>query len=111
MNLTVIDHPLTRHYPTVLRNKDTNPQAFRAAARGLTYTLVIEATKRLPLRQFEIETPTETEKETPTAMRMPMLFPTPRKTHAVAPSCATVSTTTAMESFQRTKRTRISMGS
>ena len=59
MNLTVIDHPLTRHYLTVLRNADTKPQAFRAAARGLTYTLVLEATKRLPLRQFEIETPME----------------------------------------------------
>jgi len=60
MNLTVIDHPLTRHYLTVLRNKDTSPQAFRAAARGLTYTLVLEATKRLSLRKFEIETPMET---------------------------------------------------
>jgi len=59
MNLTVIDHPLARHYLTVLRNKDTDPQQFRAAAKGLTYTLVMEATKRLPLRQFEIETPME----------------------------------------------------
>lgn len=59
MNLTVIDHPLARHYLTVLRNKDTDPQQFRAAAKGLTYTLVMEATKRLPLRQFKIETPME----------------------------------------------------
>ena len=60
MNLTVIDHPLTRHYLTVLRDKETGSQQFRAAARGLTHTLVLEATKRLPLRQFEIETPLET---------------------------------------------------
>jgi uracil phosphoribosyltransferase len=59
MNLTVIDHPLTRHYLTVLRDRTTPPQAFRAAARGLTYTLVIEATKRLPLTAREIETPME----------------------------------------------------
>ncbi len=59
MNLTVIDHPLARHYLTVLRNKDTDPQQFRAAAKGLTYTLVMEATKRLTLHQFEIETPME----------------------------------------------------
>ncbi|GMR02952.1 MAG: uracil phosphoribosyltransferase [Acidimicrobiia bacterium] len=59
MNLTVIDHPLARHYLTVLRDKNTDPQQFRAAARGLTYPLVIEATKRLPLRRFEIETPME----------------------------------------------------
>ena len=59
MNLTVIDHPLARHYLTVLRDKRTGSQEFRAAARGLTYTLVLEATKRLPLQQFEIETPLE----------------------------------------------------
>jgi uracil phosphoribosyltransferase len=57
MNLTVIDHPLTRHYLTVLRDKSTDPQQFRAAARGLTYTLVFEATRRLPLIEFTVETP------------------------------------------------------
>lgn len=59
MNLTVIDHPLTRHYLTVLRDRDTDAQEFRAAARGLTYTLVLEATKRLPLTETTIETPLE----------------------------------------------------
>lgn len=60
MNLTVIDHPLTRHYLTVLRDRRTDPQQFRAAAKGLTYTLVFEATRRLPLEQFDIDTPMET---------------------------------------------------
>ncbi|GMQ94535.1 MAG: uracil phosphoribosyltransferase [Acidimicrobiia bacterium] len=60
MNLTVIDHPLTRHYLAVLRDRNTDPQQFRAAAKGLTYTLVFEATKRLPISQFEIDTPMET---------------------------------------------------
>ena len=60
MNLTVIDHPLARHYLTVLRDRTTEPQQFRAAAKGLTYTLVLEATKRLPLVEYEIETPLET---------------------------------------------------
>ena len=59
MNLTVIDHPLSRHYLTVLRDRTTSPQEFRAAAKGLTYTLVIEATKRLPLTETTIETPLE----------------------------------------------------
>lgn len=59
MNLTVIDHPLTRHYLTVLRDRTTSSQEFRAAARGLTYTLVIEATKRLPLQERRIESPLE----------------------------------------------------
>jgi uracil phosphoribosyltransferase len=62
MNLTVIDHPLTRHYLTVLRNVDTEPEEFRAAARRLTYTLVLEATERAPLGEYEIETPLEATK-------------------------------------------------
>ena len=59
MNLTVIDHPLARHYLTVIRDRTTEPQQFRAAAKGLTYSLVLEATKRLPLVEMDIETPLE----------------------------------------------------
>jgi len=59
MNLTVIDHPLARHYLTILRDRDTRPEAFRMAAKGLTYTLVLEATKRLPLTTKRIHTPLE----------------------------------------------------
>ncbi len=60
MNLTVIDHPLTRHYLTILRDENTGPEAFRSAARSLTYTLVLEATKRLRLEEVEVTTPMET---------------------------------------------------
>ncbi|MCU0282076.1 MAG: uracil phosphoribosyltransferase [Acidimicrobiia bacterium] len=67
MNLTVIDHPLTRHYLTLLRDRRTSSEEFRAAARRLTYTLIHEATARAPLTQIDIETPLE-----PTAgYRMP----------------------------------------
>ena len=59
MNFTVIDHPLTRHYLTVLRNRNTPPERFRTAARSLTYTLVLEATKRLPMDEFPVESPLE----------------------------------------------------
>lgn len=59
MNLTVIDHPLTRHYLSILREETTDPQAFRTAAKGLTYTLVWEATKRLPMEEFSVNTPLE----------------------------------------------------
>jgi uracil phosphoribosyltransferase len=59
MNLTVIDHPLTRHYLTILRDENTGPEAFRSAARSLTYTLVLEATKRLPLEDVKVTTPME----------------------------------------------------
>jgi len=43
-----------------LRDKNTDPQQFRAAAKGLTYTLVFEATRRVPLKQLTIDTPMET---------------------------------------------------
>jgi uracil phosphoribosyltransferase len=59
VNLTVIDHPLTRHYLTVLRDRSTEPEAFRAATRRLAYTLIMEATDRVPLAQTEIQTPLE----------------------------------------------------
>jgi uracil phosphoribosyltransferase len=59
MNLTVIDHPLTRHYLSVLRNETTQAEAFRAAARRLTYTLVLEATGRLPIEKTQVRTPME----------------------------------------------------
>ncbi|MBU1865187.1 MAG: uracil phosphoribosyltransferase [Actinobacteria bacterium] len=67
MNLTVIDHPLTSHYLTVLRDHRTQPEEFRSAARRLTYTLVMEATKQVPLVEFEVTTPLETT----TGYRMP----------------------------------------
>lgn len=60
MNFTIIDHPLTRHYLTVLRDHDTPPERFRTAARSLTYTLVLEATKRLPMDEFPVDSPLET---------------------------------------------------
>lgn len=60
MNLTVIDHPLCRHYLTVLRNGTTEPEEFRAATRRLAYALIMEATERLSMRQLEIQTPLET---------------------------------------------------
>jgi uracil phosphoribosyltransferase len=59
LNLTVIDHPLTRHYLTVLRDKRTSSEEFRAASRRLTYTLIHEATSRAPLIHTDIETPLE----------------------------------------------------
>lgn len=59
MNLTVIDHPLSRHYLTVLRDRTTGHEEFRAAARRLAYTLIMEATERTPLLEKDIETPLE----------------------------------------------------
>lgn len=60
MNFTVIDHPLARHYLTVLRDQRTTSEQFRAAARRLTYLLIHEATAEAPLLEVEITTPLET---------------------------------------------------
>ncbi len=59
MSLTVIDHPLSLHYLSVLRDERTGPEEFRAAARRLTYALVMKATERIPLREEPITTPLE----------------------------------------------------
>lgn len=59
MTLTVLDHPLALHYLTVLRDRRTEPEEFRAAARRLTYSLVMEATRDLPVEETTIETPLE----------------------------------------------------
>ncbi|WKZ82579.1 MAG: uracil phosphoribosyltransferase [Acidimicrobiia bacterium] len=60
MSLTVLDHPLASHYLTILRDRTTLPEEFRAAARRLCYFLVHEATHDLPVRERPVETPLET---------------------------------------------------
>jgi uracil phosphoribosyltransferase len=59
VNLTTLDHPLAKHYLTVLRDRDTEPEEFRNAARRLCYALVMEATRDLPLEESPIQTPLE----------------------------------------------------
>jgi uracil phosphoribosyltransferase len=57
MNLTIVDHPLAKHYLTTLRDSSTDNDAFRAAARRLTNTLVMEATREVPAIERPVETP------------------------------------------------------
>lgn len=59
MQLTTLDHPLAKHYLTVLRDKKTEPEEFRNAARRLCYALVMEATRELPTDEVRIDTPLE----------------------------------------------------
>ena len=59
LNLTTLEHPLAKHYLTVLRDRDTEPEEFRNAARRLCYALVMEATRDLPLKESPIQTPLE----------------------------------------------------
>ena len=57
MELIEISHPLKDHYPTNLRDKNTDFDTFRDSASKLSYFLVVEATKHLTTLSKEIDTP------------------------------------------------------
>jgi uracil phosphoribosyltransferase len=59
MSLTIVEHPLTRHYLTVLRDRTTDTESFRETTRRLTYSLLMEATGDMLLREAPVETPLE----------------------------------------------------
>ncbi len=59
MSLTIVEHPLTRHYLSVLRDRHTSTEAFRETTRRLAYTLLMEATADMSLQETPIETPLE----------------------------------------------------
>ena len=56
-NLTVISNPIVNQSLCTIRNKNTDTQGVRLAARKLTRILLYEATKNLPQKEIEIETP------------------------------------------------------
>lgn len=56
-NLTVVSNPIVNQSLCIMRNKNTDTQGVRLAARKLTRILLYEATKHLPLQDVEIETP------------------------------------------------------
>ncbi len=59
-NLHILDHPLARHYLTVLREKKTSPTEFRAVCKRLTLLLAIEAGRtHLQTQEREVQTPIE----------------------------------------------------
>ena len=58
-NLIVLDNPLVKRDVTILRDKNTNSDNFRAALNRVSYSLVIEIGKSLLLDEFNVETPLE----------------------------------------------------
>ena len=56
-NLTVISNPIVNQSLCTIRNKTTDTQGVRLAARKLTRILLYEATKNLPQKEVKIETP------------------------------------------------------
>lgn len=55
--VTVVDHPLVQHKLTLMRDKTRSTKVFRELFNELGALLCYEATRDLPLRSIEIETP------------------------------------------------------
>ena len=53
----IADHPLIQHKVTILRDKKTSSKQFRELISEITQLMVYEATRDLPLRDAEVETP------------------------------------------------------
>ena len=53
----VFDHPLIQHKVALMRQKDTSVRDFRALAKEISMLMGFEATRNLPLKEVEIETP------------------------------------------------------
>lgn len=57
MNITVVDHALALSHLTVVRDKKTAPKEFRHALSQLGTFVAIEATSKMELEDFQVETP------------------------------------------------------
>jgi len=58
-NLIIIEHPLVRRDLTLLRDRNTPSDQFRAILHRTSVLMAYEVTKRLPLRQVIVATPLE----------------------------------------------------
>lgn len=67
---TVLDHPLAGDILTRLRDRDTDPAAYRALTRRLGLLLVAEATRDIATEPDRIETPLEAFEGTRVAKRL-----------------------------------------
>lgn len=52
-----IDHPVTKRYLSILRDKNTETAAFRRAMSNIGTVLAYHALDHLPLAEYEVETP------------------------------------------------------
>jgi uracil phosphoribosyltransferase len=55
--LTIVSHPLVQHKLTLLRDRTSSIQLFRAVVREMATLLCYEVTRDLPLETVHIETP------------------------------------------------------
>ena len=59
-NVTVFTHPLIQHKISILRDKKTGTNEFRALIEEIAMLMGFEALRDLPLQEVEVETPIET---------------------------------------------------
>ena len=55
----IMDHPLIQHKLTIMRDKNTGTKEFRELVGEIGMLMCYEATRDLPLKEVEIETPAE----------------------------------------------------
>lgn len=55
--LVLLDHPLLQHKISLLRDKNTGSKEFRELVSEVSMLMTYEATRDLPLKQVEIQTP------------------------------------------------------
>ena len=56
-NVVVCDHPLVQHKLSLLRDKNTGSKEFRELVNEISMFMCYEATRDLPLKDVQIETP------------------------------------------------------
>ena len=61
-NVHVLDHPLIQHKLAILRDKNTGVKEFRELIGEIAGLMCYEATRNLPTREVEVETPVATAK-------------------------------------------------
>ena len=57
MTPMILDHPLIQHKISLLRNKNTGSKEFRELVSEVSMLMCYEATRDLPLKEVEVETP------------------------------------------------------
>ena len=57
MTPMIFDHPLIQHKISLLRNKNTGSKEFRELVSEVSMLMCYDATRDLPLKEIEIETP------------------------------------------------------
>lgn len=58
-NLVLIQHPLVKKDVTVLRDKKTNTELFRAAVKRISNVMAVEISTAFSLKEIKVETPLE----------------------------------------------------